>query len=52
MVGRILSLEDHLTENKDKRFIKDLSKSQSKGLFTWREGAPANRATLGEPTFL
>ena len=23
----------------------------TKGLFTWREGAPANRATLGEPTF-
>ena len=25
--------------------------SQSKGLFTWSRGAPANRATLGEPTF-
>ena len=23
----------------------------TKGLFTWREGAPANRVTLGEPTF-
>ena len=23
----------------------------SKGLFTWTEVAPANRATLGEPTF-
>ena len=33
------------------KYISCNEESMRKGLFTWREGAPANRATLGGLTF-